>query len=77
LKEGLKMGNIGLQHVARVTLCRKYTKSHVDGVKSFIMSPANSTKELAEVHWGSLKRTMLKRCYNEQFLSTKLGYYNE
>ena len=47
-------------------------------------SPASSCSWIMEVQWGMLQRTMLQRtnattneCYNEQFLSIKLGCYNE
>jgi len=39
------MSNIGLEHVVRVTLCSKYTKSRDDYVDSFIVSLVNFNKE--------------------------------
>jgi hypothetical protein len=50
-KQSLKLSNISLEHVAQVTLCGIYTKSRVDYVNSFILSPVNSTKKLTEVFY--------------------------
>ena len=61
-KEGLKKPTIGLEHATRVTLCRKYTKSRVDRVNSFIMSLVNSTKKLTEAFYINVGvKTFLKR----------------